>query len=798
MTNDVQNFAQQEDEGFKLEDFGMVLLANWYWIVLAVAIALSVAVVTILRTTPLYTRSSSLLIKSEDKNGGASSLAQDFQQMRIFANNSNINNEILTISAPVLMQETVRRLRLDVQMDVREGLHDVPLYDQSPVRVFFPQASDEFMGSFKMQLKKDRTVEMWDFRSEDETYEKRISGRVGTLVRTPIGMVLVQPTEYWNKNFVKDEISVHKYPVESIGNMYAGRLSVALSDKESTILNLSLSDESKQRADDILLKLVEVYNEQWLKDKNRVAESTFQFITERLNTLAGELGDVDQKISDYKSKALLPDVDAASQMYMTESVKNSDQILTLSSQRSIAQYIKEYLGDRSKQGQYLPTNTGIGSTGIENMIAEYNKLISQRNDLLQNSSESNPIVQKVNAELSLQRSTILHSLDNLIAQLSSQLKTWESSEAQTNQKLATAPRQVKQLLTVGRQQKVKEALYIFLLQKREENELSRTFTTWNTRIIQPPMGSPAPSSPRKSMILLVAFAMGLLVPAGILFLRETLNHSVRGRADLDGMNVPLLGEIPALAKRVHWWTSSKSSVPCEVYIKENSRDLINESFRMLRTNLDYFMRSVSEPAAKVVMVTSFNPGSGKSFISLNLTTVLSLRARALLIDLDFRHCSASQVAGRPKHGLTDYLAGLNDDIDSLILKDALGRGGDLLPVGVIPPNPTELLMSERLAVIIKKLRDEYDYIILDCPPTDLMADTSIVKQYAEVSLFVVRAGLMDRRLLKDVDQLYNENTYNHMAVLLNGTKYVSSRYSNYRYGYAYGYHYGHHYGEPKS
>lgn len=798
MTNEVQNFTQQEDEGFNLEDFGMVLLANWYWIVLAVAIALSVAVVTILRTTPLYTRSSSLLIKSDEKGGSASSLAQDFQQMGILANNSNINNEILTISAPVLMQETVRRLHLDVQMSVAEGLHDVPLYENAPVRVYLPKASDGFMGSFKMQLKEDRTVEMWDFVSKDQEYGKRISAPLGKIVRTPIGSVLVQPTEFWNKNFVSKEITVCKFSVENVANMYTSRLSVALSDKESTILNLSLTDESKQRADDILLKLVDVYNEQWLKDKNRVAESTFQFITERLNTLAGELGDVDQKISDYKSKALLPDVDAASQMYMSESVKNSDQILTLSSQRSIAQYIKEYMGDRSKQGQYLPTNTGIGSTGIEQMIAEYNKLISQRNDLLQNSSETNPIVQKINAELSLQHSTILHSLDNLIAQLTSQLKTWEGSEALTNEKLATAPRQVKQLLTVGRQQKVKEALYIFLLQKREENELSRTFTAWNTRIIQPPMGSQFPSSPRKSMILLVAFAVGLLVPAGILFLRETLNHSVRGRADLDGMNVPLLGEIPALVNRRHWWRASKSSAPCQVYIKENSRDLINESFRMLRTKLDYFMRSASVPGVKVVMVTSFNPGSGKSFISLNLSKVLSLKARVLLIDLDLRHCSASSVVGRPKRGLTDFLAGMNESIDSLIVKDALGKGGDVLPVGIIPPNPTELLMSERLGNMIRTLRGEYDYIILDCPPTDFMADTSIVKQYAEVSLFVVRAGLMDRRLLKDVDALYNENTYNHMAVLLNGTKYVSSRYSNYRYGYAYGYHYGRYYGKADS
>ena len=216
----------------------------------------------------------------------------------------------------------------------------------------------------------------------------------------------------------------------------------------------------------MIYKLIDVYNEQWVKDRNIVAENTSQFITERLEALTKELGDVDQKISDYKSEAMLPDVDAASSMYMTQSSKNFDQILTLRNQLSVARYIREYLADKTKQRQYLPTNTGIGSTGIEKMIADYNKTVTSRNDLLTNSSEGTPLVQKMNTEIALQKQTIMHSLDNLPAQLQSQINNWEATNSQTNQKLAAAPQQVKKLLSVGRQQKVKEALYIYLLQKQ--------------------------------------------------------------------------------------------------------------------------------------------------------------------------------------------------------------------------------------------------------------------------------------------------------------------------------------------
>lgn len=779
-----------------LMQLGISIISHWYWFLISIAVTLIIATLIVFKTTPTYTRSASLLIKTEDSN---TQIPQELQDIGISNSNANLQNEIITIGAPVMLEEVVKRLGLEVQMNVQDKLHTCPLYDNAPIKVILPEAKDESSCSFKLRLNPNQTAELWDFSvNNPEESNKHLTVKLGTIARTPIGSVYIRPTEYFKQNYTDQEIEVSKLPTEAVGNAYAAKLSITLRDKESSILDISLTDASIQRADDVLRELIEVYSEHWLQDRNRMAESTYTFITERLNTLAKELGDVDQQISDYKSKNLLPDADGATSMFMSESAANNRQLFELSNKLSVARYIRSYMTEKANENQYLPSNTGIGSMGIESMIGEYNEKISSRNELLANTSEDSPYVQKINKELALMRATILGSLDNFISQMQAEIKGWEENEQRTNKKLAGAPEQVKQLLSIGRQQKVKETLYIYLLQKREENELSKSYTAWNTSIVQPPSGSKVPTAPNKGNIYLIALGIGFVIPIALLYLSLSMDHYVRGRADLDGMNVPLLGEIPALKPRRHWWQRrSQHNAKRGVYVQENNGDLINEAFRVLRTKLDYYIGSLDNNA-KIVMLTSFNPGSGKSFIAANLAKVLSLKgSRVLAIDMDLRHCSLSAIINSPKHGLTDILSGFNENAEELIIPDALGQGADVLPVGVIPPNPTEMVLSKQLEPLFNQLREKYDYIILDCPPIDVVADTNIIEKYCDVTLFVVRAGIMDRKSLKDVDELYKAQTYKHMALLLNGTAFVSSRYGNYRYGYSYGYGYGYSYTSKK-
>ena len=544
---------------------------------------------------------------------------------------------------------------------------------------------------------------------------------------------------------------------------------------------------SPARAEDILNTVIAVYNENWVKDKNQVAVSTSLFISDRLAVIEGELGNVDENISSYKSEHLLPDVQAASNLYMAQSSQTSSQILALSTQLSMVRYIRNYLATTAEQNQLLPANSGLENVGIEKQISEYNTLQLQRNNLVANSSEQNPLVMDLDQSLATIRGAIISSIDNLEVTLNTRIRNLQRNEQQTTDRIAANPTQAKYLLSVERQQKVKEALYLFLLQKREENELSQAFTAYNTRIITPPMGSMVPTAPVRRNILLVAFALGLLIPAVIIFMRENMNTKIRGRKDLENLSLPFAGEIPLCGQKSRRAILTKKvKEKNSVVVKEGKRDLINEAFRVLRTNVEFM--SGEEKHSQILVVSSFNPGSGKTFLTMNLAASLSIKGkRILVIDGDLRHGSASAYVGSPKTGLSDYLGERLEQLDEIIQPVPDYANLFILPVGTIPPNPTELLEKERFVTLMNSFRKEFDYILIDCPPVELVADTQIIESQADRMLFVVRTGLLERSMLNELEIFYKEKKFKNMALVLNGTE-VNNR--SYKYGYRYGYHYG--------
>ena len=551
---------------------------------------------------------------------------------------------------------------------------------------------------------------------------------------------------------------------------------------------MTFRDVCIQRAEDILNTVIAVYNENWIKDKNQIAVSTSMFINDRLGVIESELGHVDENISTFKSENLLPDVQAASQLYMTERSQAQSQILTLNTQLSMARYIRNYLTAASSRNQLLPANSGLESANIESQISEYNTLQLQRNNLVANSSEQNPLVVDMDESLRSMRRSIVSSVDNLITTLNTQIHSLEKSDQRATERIAANPSQAKYLLSVERQQKVKESLYLFLLQKREENELSQAFTAYNTRVITPPTGSMIPTAPVKKNILLIGFALGLLIPVVIVFLQETLNTRVRGKKDLENLSIPFVGEIPLYGKIRRSGLFRKKVTPLtetRVVVKEGSRDVVNEAFRVLRTNLEFVSGENSK--GQVILMTSFNPGSGKTFLTVNIAATLAIKGkRVLVIDGDLRRGSTSVYVGSPHHGLSNYLAGKVQRIEDVIVPASETVRFDVLPVGTIPPNPTELLAGERLETLFADFRTRYDYILIDCPPIEMVADTHIIGKYADRTIFVVRAGLLERSMLPELEALYTEHKFKNMSVLLNGTEGNGS----YRYGYRYGYHYG--------
>lgn len=781
------NFApKQSDDFIRLQDLFYLCIDKWYWFAVSLVVTLGIALVYLLTTPPVYTRSASLLIKEEGKGNSLSDVSGVLGDIDFFQTNTNVNNEIQSLQSPAVMYDVVKRLHLDINYTKDGSFYDQVLYGKDcPYEVSFIDLPDNEDLSFTIYpASSNKGVQVGDFVRGEEESGQTVNVLFNDTTETPVGKLIVKPVLHDTVAY-KEPVYVSRIGLQAATTAYASKLTVALSDEKSTVINLSFQDVCIQRAEDVLNTLIAVYNENWIKDKNQIAVSTSMFINDRLGVIEQDLGNVDEDISSFKSENLLPDVQAAASMYMTQSSETQTQILAINTQLSMARYIRNYLTNTTSKNQLLPANSGIESSGIEQQIAEYNTMQLRRNDLVANSSESNPLVVDLDESLQNMRGAIVTSVDNLIVTLNTQLRSLQQSEKQTTARIADNPSQGKYLLSVERQQKVKEALYLFLLQKREENELSQAFTAYNTRVITPPVGSMFPTAPIKRNILLVAFVLGLLIPVVIIFVRENMNTKIRGRKDLENLSLPFVGEIPLAFRKKELKSEAKN-----ILIKQGSRDIVNEAFRVLRTNLEFMLDRKEDGKASIILFTSFNPGSGKTFLTINTAACLSLKQkRVLVIDGDLRHGSASAYVGRPSKGLSDYLGKRENDIDHLIVGNPAYPGLSILPVGTIPPNPTELLAEPRLAELIETLRIRYDYILIDCPPVEIVADTQIIEKLADRTLFVVRAGLLERDMLPELQRMYEEKRYKNMALILNGTEGGGSRYG-YRYGYKYGYHYG--------
>ena len=810
-----EELNEQQSSNIDIKNIIGVCLSKWYWFAISAAVALLIGVYIALSAVPQYERKMKVLIKTDTQGGG--SVMGDLAATGTFGNfgglaNNSVGNEIQAFSSTDIMTEVVKRLDLDMEYTEKGLLHDNVKYGaELPVKVKLIDVEAEDVATFKMQVTPSRSVTLSEFVLNNEVKGEKgraLSVKIGDTVKSPIGRLCVYQTGAFDT--VAHTIKVSKAPMTLTVKGYMASTTAARADKQADVIDLTIATNSKAKGDDVLDTIMVVYNEQWIKDKNKIAESTSKFINERLQVIERELSGVDEDISTYKSANKLPDVKAAATLYMGESSTLASQIMEIDNQLYVAQYIRDYLVDKANNTSTIPAISGINNSSMDQQIAEYNGQILRRNNLVAQSSEKNSLVQSADRALETMRQSIIASMDNNIYALKSQLNNLKQNEAKINSRISANPTQAKQLLSVERQQAVKESLYLYLLQKREENELSQAFTAYNTRIIENPTGPAVPKSPRKRLIVLVALVIGLALPAGVIFLMETLNTRVRGREDVESLSVPFVGEIPAIeqpgdrklkARLTKWsdrWlgkfkkAKKKAVTKSIIVVEEGNRNVYNEAFRVVRTNLEYLAKNSGESNCVVFQMTSMNAGSGKSFITNNIAICLALRKKKILmIDGDLRHATLSASVNSPHKGIANYL---NEQIEldgvkGLMCKFPGHESLDVLPVGKIPPNPTELVGNGRLAALLEYLRPDYDYIFIDCPPVDIVADTQIISREVDRTIFVVRAGLLERDLVPDIQKMADTGKLTNMVLLLNGTKYEGG---GYYYGKrrGYGYHYG--------
>lgn len=776
--NDLQSFG--------LQDMVEMVLKKWYWFVISIILFVGVGVLYIMKTSPVYQRTATILVKDSRKGSGATEMAA-FGDLAGFNTRRNVDNELFVLQARRLMMEVVQKLGLTVNYTTRVGLRTVDLYRRSPIEVEFVNDNDMGSCSFRIKLL-ENSFELSEFsRSKqpgvDTSKDAEFTAKAayGEPVVTPYGEVVVKKTLYMEPDYIGRSINVSKRTTEAVATRYRNATKSSVANKMSSIINITLNDIVAKRAEDVINTLIEVYNNDAVNDKQQISEATADFIDVRLAIISKELGSVDSDIKAFKSRNKMVDIETETTKNITESSKLRSEVLNIDNQIEMARFIKEYLNDPDKDYSLIPV-TGIGdgqtTSSLTSQINEYNELLLRREKLLQNGATNNPVIQQLDGNRVAMKNAILASLDSTIATLDIKLKNVRREQNKTEARINSVPLQEQEYLTIARQQRIKEELYLYLLNKREENAISLAITENTARIVDSAFGHAYPIAPRKPFILLVMVLLGCAVPFVILYLREILDTTVRSRYDIERFTkVPYLGDIP-LCQSI----GSKRGVA----VRENGRDNISEAFRIIRTNMSFM--NTTDGSQQVILVTSSNEHAGKTFVSTNLAMTLAFSGnKVLLIDLDLRRRTLSKHMGQRNNpiGISKYMSDKNVSVKDIISKSEMHENFDCIYAGLQPPNPAEQLLSSRLDSLIEECRAMYDYVIIDSVPALVIADAIITSRIADLSLYVVREGLLDRRQLPDIDNLYRANKLRNMCIILNAASERSHRYG-YRYGYTYG------------
>lgn len=767
------------EEMLSLLDIWEIFTSNWKWFLISIVGFVGLARLYLATQNYVFQRQAVMLVKDDSGSGGSRkpNISTDaLMQLNGVLSGTSVKNEVYILHSYQLMQEVVKKLHLDVTYSCKSGLKKISLYKNGPITVDFLNEFDTPV-IFQVEILNGKEGRVCEVRYgnpvKDSDYEKVI--KFGELIKAPFGEFVIAPVVGQMKEFVGRKITVTRMSLEDATIVNLNKVSTSEMDKESTLVRLVCNDTNIQRADDILNGLLEAYKQSIIQDKNQMAQSTSDFIENRIRLIKDELNEVEGQLANFKRESGMIDVKSTSEAFLNQSTSARQRTIQAETQYSMVQYLVDYLNQNIQANELVPSMGGINDNGIQTQINQFNQLMLTRNRLADNTSADSPALREMDNNLAQMRTAMIASLKGYTASLKLQVERAHAEENALSGNISTVPQKEKEGIDIARQQAIKETLYTYLLNKREETALQLAITEANIRIVEHPFGGRTPIAPRKLVISLAALLLGIIVPFVFFYIRTLLNTNVRGRKDVETFTtIPILGEIP----------HRKAGIDdAEIIVAEQKDDVIGEAFRMLRFSMSFINKE-----ARVIMFTSTMPGEGKTFISRNFAATLGMTGkRVVLVDTDIRKRTQSRLSamGR-REGLTSFLSGATDDVQSLCVPQNAECHLDFMPAGITPPNPAELLMSDRLELCIEKLKEIYDYIIVDNVPAQVVADAGIVNRVADMTIYVIRESKVDRRFLPELERLHQEGKFNHLCVVINDTMRQHKKYG-YGYGYGYGY-----------
>ncbi|WP_224490260.1 GumC family protein [Robertkochia flava] len=765
--------TEAEEQEVSIKEMVGRYLRYWPWMVLGVVLAVTTAFIYLRYTVPTYSTSARIII-SDSNNGGASSEVAALQNLGVLnnLNTSSIENEVEILQSERLLKPVVENLGLNVEY-YREGrIKRLEVYGEQPfkVKVLSYNTAVGLPAS-------DLTFTLLDAETVSIADDKGIHDyALGEVIDLEFAEIMVVPNfdEEVLPESRKSDFQVHFFTIDEVAMRLAQEVKVMPSKKGSTVMEISLVHPITKKAEAIVNELIEQYNKDAIADNNLIAKNTSDFIESRLKIIAGELDSVETDKVDFKVSNRLVDVEGQASGISAASQEVMKAQLDLNTRISVIHSLVSYLGERDN-AKLLPVN--LGESGSSALVEQYNTLVMERNELRKHTTEKNPVLKTMDAQIDELRGTVLESLRTEIKTLEIALQDLKSRERLVDAKMAAAPVKEKQFRDIERQQSIKEALYLFLLEKREEASISMAINEPKAKVVNYARSSIKPVSPKKEQILGGAFVLGLIFPLLIVYVRELLNDKIQTRKDIESRvaNVPIVGELPSVDDKE------------EQFIANDGRSILAESFRILRTNLQYMFIDREEGAgAKTILVTSTTKGEGKSLTAANLAISLAgTGKKVVLIGADLRNPQLGRYFehDRNQTGLSNYLFKESIDLRDIVSASEV-NGLDLITSGSIPPNPAELLLSKRTGELFDTLKQEYDYIVIDTAPLLLVTDTFLINKYADVVLYVMRSGYTEIRFTDFIKDTLKTKKLEKVALVLNDVSMADFGYGN-KYGYSY-------------
>jgi len=765
--NNQFNPINDNDESINLREQLENYLFHWKWFVLGVAVALAGAFLYLRYTPNQYTVSTTILVDDKNSGGIASELSAFADLGLMGGSKASLDNEMELLKSKSLADRVAKSLETNVNFYKQGKVIKSELFrGDAPVKINFFAPDSVFHKldtAFTVRITSEST-----FTLKDADGKTSKDHNFGTLIKTNYGEMSVTPLRKGKfEDEDNEEVIVQIVPFENVVNKYRNALQIQPVSKQSSVLRLSLTDPVKSKAIEILDNLVAQYNNDAVEDKNLMAKNTNEFINQRIVIVNEELSSVEKGAEQFKSVNQLTDLATEAGLAVASKSEIDKRLLELNTQLKLTEYVSDYINANS--GKLIPANLGIGDASVDGNTEKYNQLVLERNRILKGSSEINPVIVNLNGQIKSLEDNIKQGLAATKASLKISLNAIKGQESRFSSTISDVPQQERVFRGIQRQQQIMETIYLYLLQKREENAITMAVTQPSAKIIDLAYGSNTPVAPKRNIIYLAALLLGLLIPFGVIYVMALLDNKVHNRSDVESMiKAPVLGDIP------HTKSENK------IVVSDSDRSSVSESFRLLRTNIN-FMLTGAKPGGKTIFITSTVSGEGKTFVAINLATVLALTdKKVLLIGADIRKPKIGEYLDlKYEKGLTHFLMDNTLKVTDII-ESVKEVNFDFIGSNLIPPNPSELLMNGRFEEVLAYGKQHYDHVIVDTAPVLLVTDTLLLGYLADMFIYVVRANYLDKRLLVTPKMMHEENRLPNMAMLINGTDLERG------YGYGYG------------